>query len=377
MGRPEHIEYFPVADDEPGISEHWAYARPDGYWLFYFVPGIPAIDYLLQESFGPLATPGNDYFQRFVTGSALDPIYSKRLAFGSLSPGERRMALRQVELQAREFQRRVVTGVPDAPEIRPTVRLVVEPLWFWNPGIDTFTVWMLASAQVGDLSINREGGVDHYSLSARLTLGVPGGVRIAEVSRDVGVSKQLSDQDGIDLAIASTVPAGSHPFTLSITDSQSPQSGGNWLQDTLVVPDLSHSLPAVSDIAVARDSGGTWSRDGVSFLKLSPVHATNADGSIFVYFEVYGMFAGSPYTVDVRLVLQDEAERAYDIQEDDPAFSLLFASEMPAAPSPIGAHQLRLDLGSTESGTYLLLVRVTDLGRSIVSLPSTTTLTVR
>lgn len=377
MGEPEHIEYHPIAEDKPGLTEHWAYARTDGYWLYYFVPGVPAIDYVLEESFGPLALPGNDYFQRFVTGMALDPLYAKRQVFGSLSLGERRMALRQIQLQAREFQRRVVTEVPDTPELRPTLDFLVEPLRFWNPASGGNTVWLVASARASDLTAIEKGGYRIYSLSARIAYLDDGEVHTTESDREVRSTGRLSDEDGIDVALAVHVAPGRYPFTLSLSDSQSAQLGGNWLQDTITVPDYGSSLPAVSDIAVARDSGGSWSRDGLTFLRVTPAHVTNADGSVHVYFEVYGVSPGSPYEVELRILPADDARHAYDVQETDLVFRLRYPTEMPMGTSSFGAHHLRLDLSSTEQNEYILQVRVTDLGRSIHSLPSTTRLTVR
>lgn len=377
MGEPEHIEYHPIAQDKPGISEHWAYARTDGYWLYYFVPGVPAIDYVLEESFGPLALPGNDYFQRFVTRMALNPLYAKRLVFGSLSPGERRMALRQVQLQAREFQRRVVTEIPDTPELRLTLDFLVEPLRFWNPASSRSTVWLVASARIGDLRGIEQDGHWIYGLSARLTHYDEVEVHTTEVDRNVRSTSQLSDDDGIDLALAFDTRPGRYPFTLVVVDELSAEKDGNWLQDTVTVPDYSPSLPSVSDVAVARDSGGSWSRDGVTFLRVTPAHVTNEDGSILVYFEVYGIAPGSAYEVDLRIVQEKDANRAYDLLEDDLAFRLQYPTEMPNGQDSFGAHQLRLDLGSTREGQYVLFVRARDLSNSIRSLPSTTRLTVR
>ena len=48
-------------------------------------------------------------------------------------------------------------------------------------------------------------------------------------------------------------------------------------RDTLFVPDYSATLPVVSDLALAADSGGTWTRDGQTFLRITPGHVPGPD----------------------------------------------------------------------------------------------------
>jgi hypothetical protein len=145
---------------------------------------------------------------------------------------------------------------------------------------------------------------------------------------------------------------------------------GNWARGVAI--GLAPSdLPEISDIAVAADSGGSWTRDGVTHLAVSPSHLTGPDGEIHLYFEVYGMEAASPYSVEVRVVPEDLADRMWAVGAGETAFRLSFSSEMPGS-GGIGAHHLRLDLSDTAAGAFMLGIRIQEDETGRQSLPTTT-----
>ncbi len=144
------------------------------------------------------------------------------------------------------------------------------------------------------------------------------------------------------------------------------------MKDTIVVPGLPEGIPAMSDIAVAADSGGDWTRDGRVFINVNPTHIVDADGSLFAYFEVYQIEPGARYEVEVRVVPASVKEPVFSGAIRDVAFTLRYRSEMPA--TGLGREFLRLDLSETEPGRYLLAVRVRDVDSGTVSLPVTTPL---
>jgi hypothetical protein len=125
---------------------------------------------------------------------------------------------------------------------------------------------------------------------------------------------------------------------------------------------------------VAQDSGGAWSRDGETFLPVTPAHVTGPDGSLHLYFEVYGIPADRPYDVELRAVRAGDADRIWTLDRDDVAYRLTFGSEMPAT-GGIGRHHLHLDLSGTGEGAYVLGVRVRDPETGTWSLPVTTPVT--
>ncbi len=408
MGEPDHVESVSgsVREDQLGIEsdialgvqESWVYERPAGTWLFHFVPCdmnlrepcMPRSGHALVESFGPLAVPGTFFFQRYVTRLALDPRPVKRKAFSlrsadaldaALDAAENRMRGRQEQLLARELQTRAITEVPDAPEVLPEVDAVFEPLRFWTPSLGEATVWFVATARASQLVATTDArGVARRRLELRLALGGPEGTDVRAVERQVETRGPIGDDDGIDLWLRATLAPGRVPFTVALRDRAADGAAGNWLQDTLNVPDFGgirgRLLPAVSDIAFAPDSGGAWTRDGRVFLPVTAAHATGPDGTAHIYFEVYGIRPGSSYGVELRLVPERDAERIWRLDAGDLAYRVAFDAEMPAGGAGIGRHHLRLELKDTRSGPYLLGARTTKSDTGERSLPVTTPVTV-
>jgi len=180
-------------------------------------------------------------------------------------------------------------------------------------------------------------------------------------------AESIAEDTGLPLRGVLTSSPGTLPLTVVIEDLNAPGTGA-WIQDTINVPAIG-GLPQLSDIAVAQAEGGTWTRDGETFLQVSPAHVTNPDGSIHTYFEVYGVRSGTAYDVELRLAPRDAAERIWRLGPGDLGFRLEFTSEMAG---DIGRHHLRLDLGDTEPGEYVLAVRIQDADTRAYSLPSVT-----
>ncbi|MFO7587139.1 MAG: hypothetical protein R6X22_03610 [Gemmatimonadota bacterium] len=400
LGEPDDVAYSTDATGEEllgieaeiglGIEETWVYERPSGTWLFHFSPGLFQSGHVLVESFGPLATPGTDFFQRYVTRLALDPLPLKRKAFSlrsadaldaRLDAVEARMRGRQEQMLARELQTRAITEVPDVPDLAPGVNVAFEPLRFWTPSRGEATVWFVATARWGDLAAVRVAeGVERRAVELRLAHGSPGRMDVRSEERRLDAAAGLDPDAGVDLWLKASLTPGRVPYTLVLRDRGAPGSVGNWIQDTLNVPDFGGArgslLPALSDVAVAPDSGGAWTRDGRVFLPVTAAHVTGPGGTAHVYFEAYGIRPGATYAVEVRLVPEKDAERLWRLDPGDVAYRVSFDSEMPAAGSGIGRHHLRLELGGTRAGSYLLGVRATKSATGEQSLPVTTPLTV-
>ncbi len=145
------------------------------------------------------------------------------------------------------------------------------------------------------------------------------------------------------------------------------------MQDTVRAPDIS-PFPQLSDIAVAQQTGGGWTRDGSTFLRVTPAHITDTEGNIHVYFEVYGVRAGNEYQVELRLGRTDDVEALFAKRRADLPFRLEFSGTMPG--SGIGRHHLKLELGDTKPGAYTLGIRIDDPAAGVSSLPTVTPLRV-
>jgi len=267
----------------------------------------------------------------------------------------------------------VIETIPDVPVVERTIRFAHETLRFLDPDDGSASVWVLTSARAGDLEPLEGLETYRYKIALSLAVRTPGGVIERSGSQEIDVPEKLHNEAGISLFIPLRLPAGRHPYTVMVRDGiVSDLPHGNWAQDSLIIPATTPTLPVVSDIAVAADSGGSWTRDGRTFLRVSPTHVTSPTGQAHIYFEVYGVPAGGGYEVDLRVVPEREAKKAYDLPAEQAAFTLRFTDQMPPARAAIGRHHLRLELGDTARGTYAIAVRVRDAESAVESLPSTT-----
>lgn len=398
MGRPDELQGCGSTSrfgDDPFegdlLATCWVYDRPEGYKLYYFSARDKVTqqvsadgDHYLQESLGPRARAGDPYFHRFVKHGDVPRSLVRHLSLSRLSVSSDGFdaGLDRVEDQAYLHQMRVVTRrfadealieIPDVPRVAGG-EMLWEALRFLNPADGTWQVWVVASVPAGLLEPRRGPGSWAYEARARLATRDSGGVRIDSTFNRAVVGEPLPDEAGLPLRTFVVARSGLLPVTLAVRDAARPDFGA-WAQDTIVVP-RALPIPTVSDIAVARSEGGTWTRDGRTFLRVSPDHVTSEAGEIHVYFEVYGIRRTADYGVEVRLSRAgaDEDTDVFALEPEELPFRLGFTATMPYG--RIGQHALRLDLSGTPPGAYDLAVRVTDADTGTRGLPSVTPIVV-
>jgi hypothetical protein len=399
MGEPDEVAYT-IAGPDGGMGnrvEGWRYDRPEGARIFFFSPisimGVGVEDFRLLDA--PWRAVGGKYAATQlnlvdladveIDGYGESPLKNLFLSFQGLDPYYATLAYRSVRggtslLQDLNEERQrtmadirfAADSVPDAPDLDPSLRFAWERLRFFNPSSGGTVVWLVAAARGGDLTgeVDTEGrSVYRLDLIAAVQTG-------NAVSRDsvrsiVRVPRALADEDAVISRIPASIGPAEHPFTLVLKDGNAEDGPmGNWARGVAVGLRPS-ALPEISDIAVAADSGGTWTRDGETFLAVTPSHVTGPDGEIHLYFEVYGVPAAAPYSVEIRVVPEESADQMWDITAGETAFRVSFASEMPAT-GGIGAHHLRVDLSDTPAGAYTLGIRINETASGRQSLPATT-----
>ena len=399
MGEPDEVAYAIAGpDDSMGNRvEGWRYDRPEGARIFFFSPvsitGVGVEDFRLLDA--PWRAVGEKYAATQldlvdladieIEGYGESPLKNLLLSFQGLDPYYATLAYRSVRggtslLQDLNEERLRTMGdikfasdsVPDAPDLDPVLRFAWERLRFFNPASGGTVVWLVAAARGEDLTeeVDAEGrSVYRLDLVAAVQLG--NAVSRDSVRIETRLPMTLGDEDALVSRIPVSVGPGEHPFTLVVKDGNAEDGpAGNWARGVAI--GLAPSdLPEISDIAVAADSGGTWTRDGETFLAASPSHVTGPDGEIHLYFEVYGVSAASPYSVEIRVVPEESADRMWEIAAGEAAFRMSFASEMPAT-GGIGSHHLRVDLSDTPAGAYTLGIRINETATGRQSLPTVT-----
>jgi hypothetical protein len=372
------------------LGSCWVYARPEGYKLYYFglynrVTGDLSAngDYRLQESLGPRAHPRDPYFQTYVKNSDLPRsiIAHKNFSSGLGSADELRRGLDLAESRHNDMTTRLETHrlaeealieIPDVPAVTGA-DLLWEVLRFMNPTDGRWQVWVVAAMAAGQMRPVYE--LDSWVYEARgwLASRHPAGVRLDSMFNRAAVNGELEPGTGIPLRATFLADEGRVPFTLAAFDPF--QEGfGTWVQDTIIIPTVL-PLPTVSDIAVAQSTGGNWTRDRETYLRVSPDHVTTGDGSIHIYFEAYGVRRAADYDVEIRLARDTKRDRIFALHPEDVPFLLEFSSQMPN--SRIGTHALRLDLSDTDPGAYDLAIRIRDRATGTHSLPSITSIRVQ
>ena len=390
------------------LNETWAYYRPEGPRVFHFAPvskaGLRALgDYRLLENLAHasgltmpsqlLRVGGGRLAYLYQSRGVLDFLYEDspfrrmdtrmRAAGDRFNPGFQGFLAWEREINE-EDARYAVSGIPDAPGLTAAIEFAYETLRFREPGTDRSEVWFLAATRVGDLTataatdpVSGLEGFVAYDVEADLAYLTPKGLRhLEEASRPV-LDDPLRSADGIPIRFRIAMEPETYPYTLVLLDGGAERGDlGNWVLDTVTVSARQSGLPAVSDIAVASDSGGAWSRDGMTYLRIGPTHVVSNAGNVHIYFEVYGIQPGTDYDVEVRVVADAEANRIFEVGPEEAAFVLRFPSVATAdrAGFGVGRHHLRVELGPSPPGAYLLAVRVTDRGTGIQSLPAVTPL---
>lgn len=403
MGRP-------LAAVEPfmDLNVTWAYYRPDGPRVFHFAPvsktGLRALgDYRLLENLAHasgftmpselLGVGGGSLAYLYQSRRALDFLYEDarfsradrrmRAAGDRFNPGFQGFLAWEREINE-EDARYAIAGIPDAPDVTAGIEFAYETLRFREAGTDRSNVWFLAATRVGDLTayaavdpVTDADGMVGYEVEGQLVYLAPDGVR-----RRTGISRPvledpLAADDGVPVRFEVRLEPATYPFSLVLRDRGAEKADlGNWVLDSVTVSARQQGLPSISDIAVAADSGGTWSRDGEVFLPVDPTHVVSADGTAHIYFETYGLRPGSPYDVEVRVVPEEASDRAFDLAPEQLAFIVRFPSVAGADRTGLGLgrHHLRVELGASAPGAYLLAVRVVDRGSGVESLPAVTPL---
>ena len=189
----------------------------------------------------------------------------------------------------------------------------------------------------------------------------------------VAPSKLEKDQS-LPVRIPIELPPGEYDYTLLIKDAFGPAGGtpsGNYRKDVLTVRELGGSLPVLSDVAVASDSGGSWSPLAPAGPDLglvpSPAHLTGPESLAWIYFEAYNLTPGGRYETRIRFEPDGN---------DGEAFDLSFPGDVPVEGAPRTRRVLRLELEDAEPGTYSVSVVVADAESGSETLPHATAITV-
>ncbi len=258
-----------------------------------------------------------------------------------------------------------VTEVPERPDVRMDVGLLHEWVAFRLPMPDRTRMWLFLAVngeQLQEIDPWPEEGLEVIATALD---------RDGHQERTTGRLEFPEPESDVVVRLPFDLPPGEYETKVVVRagpprapgdDDRAPPSGG-FTSGTLNVPEMSAPLPRLSGIAVSPDSGGSWAQTDAVSLSPQPIHVTNADGRMWIYFEAYNLTPGGRYTADVVLEPEDG---------DGPPFDLEFTGVARSAGRVVTPSGLRLDLAKAPAGLYRLTLTVRDLATGRVTLPSGT-----
>jgi len=429
MGEPDRVATFAgnpsiksdiVSAECYQPNESWAYDQPDGTRIYHFSALGGTDDYWLINNLGlvyrcgdPQAgadgnfsvarlTPVNEYRSvpmgraaslvlpdLYRSRQGLDPWYAQAaqrmydpsveiaLTVSGTKALEATKVLQEERNITREDGEFAISSIPEKPDVATNTRLLVEELQFRGAEAGVTRVWLNALIEAAELEpIVESDGTFRYRVDARWGLvDESGEYRRLQSTVEARTPRRLGRDESLPVRLAADLSAGRYRQTFvargqaEAGDDRPPP--GNYRTSDLNVRRFDLAVPELSDVAVAADSGGDWSPDGVSRpesrIQPSPAHRTGRDGAAWVYFETYGLTPGATYTTRVQV---------RPVEGGGDAFELAFPGDVPLEAGPRLRRTLRLDLADAKAGRYRMTFTVRDdeTGRS--TLPYETEITV-
>ena len=301
----------------------------------------------------------------------MDDQFNRNLAVGATTTGTEALDSQHILQQEREWTHAdgsfAVASVPDRPPVAADTRLLVEELQFRGPQSGVNRVWLNGVVEAERLTptTNPDGSLT-YRVEARWVLvDERGEFQELNAAFEATTGRTLGRDQSLPVVMAADLPGGTYRYSLMVRDAGQAAGravrSGNYRRADLTVRELSAGAPALSDIAVAPDSGGAWSPGGGVHLRPSPAHLTGADGVAFIYYEVYNLTPGGTYTTHVRLTPESGDAAG--------AFELSFPSDGSTDVTRMDRRTLRLDLEDSPPGLYEMVVTVTDESTGSSTLP--------
>lgn len=394
MGEPDRSAAFQYDECyEPNIT--WAYDDPDGvrlyhlsslggtddWWLLdnlarvFRCPVDPATGAIIRTrnpmvALSPVLPliPAWLLADLYTSRSVLDPEYA-RMA----SRFDRNRTIEQLQIErdmTGEDARFAMEGVPERPDVDLDLQFDSEWLQFRSPRPGKTRVWVNVELPADEVRDALERA-DTHRLEAVLALlsEEEEDLLIFPAEFDLGLDEGAASGEVLGLRVPAELPPGNYRtlFRLSIASGLSGPATGNYVADSLIVRDFAGTLPLLSDVAVAPDSGGAWQpRPGLS-MRPSPSHRSGPDGIAWIYLEAYNLTPGGAFVARVRLRGDEEAA---------PAFEQEYSGTAVSGARIVTPIVLRLDLVDTPPGDYALEVGLTDVATGVQALDSKTTLAV-
>ncbi len=386
MGEPDRRTSY-LAGECFQSNESWAYYYPEETRIYHFSAGAGVDDWWLIDNLADVYICGNpgagmspvNTVGPFIPGASPIPVFNELYASRSgldsrymqwafdMKPGN---PLRFQQAFGHERNRTyadaefAIDSVPERPAVDVAARLMVEDLQFRSSAVGKTRVWLnglieakrLTPLKLADGSLKYEVEAVYSLIDSRDRLIQ--GRQLFETTSD----DKLGDDESIPVRIPLRLQPGDYRYTLMVRSTarkRGKQPVGNYRRDVLTVHEYDATVPQLSSVAVAPDSGGTWTVGGGVFIKPSPAHNTGTDKIAHIYYEAYGLTPRGEFVTTVHM----------DPESSGQEFTLEFRRVSGPNPAEPTRGYLRLDLQKTPPGVYKMDVVVTDAATGTSTLP--------
>jgi GWxTD domain-containing protein len=373
-GAPDRRATY-IASDSIEPNETWLYHRPDGDLIFHFVARKGVQDFKLVESLADALTAGMGAALALQAHRGLSPAASGLFASrAELSPLYVRLAdpmgsanLRGALAAERKIgQRSIEVGTTSdsyprrfASPLDATVsRFVVG-----DPRGDGAELHVVFAIPANRLAPVPDGHRVVYPLSFRLYVTDRAGVLAARLDTTRVFAAPQPLPGGSYLTGQLVVPIAPGVFAYRLLTEQTDGAAGTLVTgDSVNVDTLGGRRIAVSDLVVGRiGSGLVWSA-GSDTVFLNPLDRFPEGGTAELYYEVYGLRAGSVYHTAIRLERRGGRSALGAISNlfgRRKRLPVLLEFDAPSDGPVTHAHR-QIALGDVPRGAYQLTLRISD-----------------
>lgn len=327
-GEPSDRAALGIPDIE--LNETWKYARADGALVFHFVAREDVQDYKLIESLYDVLGYANAV--RFQAGDSLgdgvavqrllesreriDPIYSRLQGVGrsgriTMTGDERRMGQKSITLGTTSDSYEL--RYPENLRARTDVMAVGRS----EAGNLLQITWAVPGSTLKP--IQNELG---YVYPVRLRVAVSdeqGNVVAALDTTKLFLSRsEIPQKENLVDRMSLPVPAGLLRYRIAV--DQEERSGIVMPRDSINVGQFDGSTFTVSSVVLgARNANLRWIRQPGDTVFFNPTGVYRQNAEMELYYEVYGLNPGTPYTVELRVGRREGGRAAMTLTYEEKA----------------------------------------------------------
>lgn len=352
-------------------NESWLYRRPGGDLIFHFVSRGDVQDFKLVESLTDALS--FDQRQRLQLGGdtsgLVRGLFGSRSAFGPMyervgsSLTSNVLTVIAQDRQRGTYSINVGTTTDDnRPRFDDSFEPVVQGYLVGAPRDSTAgQVLHLVFAIPGDRLIEGLGssGVT-YPLRFRLYVSTLKDSLVARIDtlRVFGVPQVLRSPSFLTGQLSVPVPAGDYRYRLLIESRDGTR--GDVASDTIAVTPFDGHGFAVSDLVLGRTGELSWTMAGDTVF-VSPLDRFPGGGDAQLYYEVYGLPAGTTYHTEIRVERRGGGSIFSAIRHlfggNHPPVLLAFDA---TSEGPVNRIHRAIALRDVPTGGYDLTLRITD-----------------